>query len=83
MATEQDFLKHLLSEKGSEGDIVTNDSTPNIWEGVYVGVGGSVKLTDKGGTTKTFINVPTGFILPVKTKVIFALGTDATNLIGL
>ncbi len=83
MATEVGLLKHFLSEKGSEGDIVKND-TPgtNIYEGIYVGTGGTVVLINKFGNTQTWVNVPNAFTIPVKTSAIKVAST-AANMIGL
>lgn len=51
--------------------------------GIYVGSTGDVKVTTVGGSTITFVGVPTGVILPVRAKIVFATGTTATSLVAL
>jgi hypothetical protein len=51
---------------------------------LYVGTGGNVKVTTKGGQTVTFASVPDGSILPVACTRVFTTGTTApTTIIAL
>ncbi len=78
------YLVHFLSEKGSDGDIVTDDVTENVYEGVFVGTGGDVALIPLRGTVvQVWKNLPNAFTIPVKTRIIKTTGTTALNLIGL
>lgn len=66
-------------------NITPNDSADNatIYRQIYVGAGGSVKLTDSVGNVVTHINVSSGSYLgPFKCARVWATGTTATNLIG-
>src|SRR5258708_1293453 len=56
--------------------------------GIYVGAGGTIKCrpADAKGddsTAVTFVGVPTGTILPIRTDKIFATGTTAASLVAL
>lgn len=60
----------------------TNELTAHT-RGIYVGVSGDVKVTTTGGDTVTFVDMAAGVIHPIRAKIIFSTGTDATNIIGL
>jgi hypothetical protein len=49
---------------------------------LYVGVAGDVKVTTTGGDTVTFKAAPVG-ILYVRAKIVFSIGTTATNILAL
>ena len=51
--------------------------------GVYVGVGGNVKVDMVSGGTVTFVGVPAGALLPIQVERIYATGTTATNMVAL
>jgi hypothetical protein len=51
--------------------------------GLYVGTGGDVKIHNIRGEAVTFANVPDGSFLPVWTRRVFAIGTDATDIVAL
>jgi hypothetical protein len=53
-----------------------------ITRAIYVGNGGSLKVTMAGGETVTFAGVPTGALLPISVKRVWTTGS-ATGLIGL
>jgi hypothetical protein len=65
--------------------ITPNDSTDlsNVTTGIYVGVGGNVKVDMVYEGSVTFSNVPTGSILPVQAKRVYSTGTTATTMIAL
>lgn len=50
---------------------------------LYIGVGGDVKVTTVNDSTVTFVGCPAGLVLPVRVKKVFAVGSTATNIIGL
>lgn len=50
---------------------------------LYVGVGGTVKVTTVGGTTVSFANVPDGTVLPIAVKIVWSAGTTATTMLAL
>jgi hypothetical protein len=50
---------------------------------IYVGTGGTLVLANpNGGTDGTFVNVPSGFVLPVETTNVVSV-TGAANLLAL
>jgi hypothetical protein len=51
--------------------------------GVYVGVGGNVKVDMVSGGTVNFLNIIAGTLLPIQVVRIYATGTTATNLVAL
>lgn len=51
--------------------------------GIYVGVGGDIVVVTQGDNAITFKNVPTGAVLPVRTKRVNSTSTTATNLVAL
>lgn len=58
----------------------------NIPRGIILGVGGDVKmcLRDNSKDSEAIIykNLPSGVILPLRPRKIFATGTTATDMIG-
>lgn len=66
--------------------IIPSDSLelPQVTKAIYVGTGGQVTLAPVDNTAPvTFVNVPSGAILDVRTSKILATGTDASDLVGL
>lgn len=65
---------------------IGNASTPrmpvNIGAILYIGNAGNVTVTTEGGDTVTFLNVPAGFILPVKCIKVWT-STTATAIVAL
>jgi hypothetical protein len=51
--------------------------------GVYVGVGGNVKVDMVSGGTVTFVGVVAGTLLPIQVERIYATGTTATSMVAL
>jgi hypothetical protein len=54
----------------------------SLCRALYVGVGGNVTVLSDG-VPVTFLNVPTGLVLPVETTQVRATGTTATNIVAL
>lgn len=54
-----------------------------ITRAIYVGTAGNISLTLTSGAALTFINVPSGTLLPVRATEVKSTGTTATDLIGL
>ena len=50
---------------------------------VYIGTGGSVKVTTTQGNVVTFTNVQDGSVLPVSVSRVWATDTTATSVIGM
>ena len=50
---------------------------------VYVGVGGHVKALTATGNEVTFLNVPSGTVLPVQCVRVFSAVTTATDMVAL
>ena len=55
-----------------------NLPTPSV---VYVGVSGNVTVTTAQGDTTTFVNVPSGSVVPVQVLQVWAAGTTALSLV--
>lgn len=74
----------LDSPAGNAAAITPSDSTdlPTVTRAIYVGTGGDLKVTMRGGQTVTFKAVPQGTLLPIRaTRVWNPVGT-ATDLVG-
>lgn len=54
-----------------------------IARGLYIGVGGNVKVDMSSSGTVTFVGVGAGTLLPIYVKRVYATGTTATNIIAL
>ena len=63
--------------------VTTDDVTANIFNGLFIGTAGNIKVTTHEGSDVTFNNVGNGEFLPIAVKKIFATGTTASNIIGL
>ena len=50
---------------------------------LYVGTTGNVKVKLVTGENITFVNVPSGMILPVMVKRVFSTGTVASDIVAL
>ena len=55
-----------------------NLATPSV---VYVGVGGTVKVTTAQGDDVSFVGLLAGGIIPVQVIRVWSTGTAATNLV--
>jgi hypothetical protein len=65
--------------------ITTSDSV-NFTEpprAIYVGTGGNVVIVNNDGTTVTWSNCPTGFVIPCGAIRVNATNTTASNLVGI
>lgn len=55
-----------------------------ITRGLYVGVGGNVKVTMAGtGEGIVFTGVPSGTLLPIRVKIVWSAGTTASSIVGI
>lgn len=62
----------------------TNEIGTYMPKALYVGVGGTIVMELDGDVSSTtFLNVPSGAILPVRARVILATGTTATNILAI
>jgi len=50
---------------------------------LYVGGAGNLRISDTGGGSVLFSNVPAGTILPVMVTRVSSTDTTATNIVGL
>jgi hypothetical protein len=50
---------------------------------LYVGAGGTLKVTTIGGDEVTFVGVPAGTFIPVHVVKVWATGTSATSIVAL
>lgn len=74
----------IKGDSAQSGNSITpNDATVfSATKGIYVGVGGDVKVTMKGGSTITFVGLAPGVIHPISVTKVFATGTTALNIVG-
>jgi hypothetical protein len=79
-----DRISGLESPAENAVDITAADSDlATSIRGLYVGTGGSVKVTTVGETTATFAGVPGGSVLPVRCRRVWTTGTTASGFVGL
>lgn len=64
-------------------EVTKSDTVANVFTMLYVGVTGDVKITDQYGNVSTFVGVPAGQYIPVRTSLVWSAGTTATNIVGL
>jgi|GEM_PF-2327143 len=62
--------------------ITTSATENNTFSSIYVGGAGNVDVVTEAGTTVSFVAVPVGTILPIRTIKVLATST-ATNMVGL
>lgn len=77
---------HVFDAPATDAFEITPSDSTNFNENcraIYVGTGGDITLVTKGGQTVTFVQVPSGAILPIRASRVNATGTDADDLIGL
>lgn len=80
------FTESLLSPSEFCYAVVPHDGgdLPHATKALYVGGAGNVALVSvRGDSPTTFVNVPAGTILDVRTKAVLATGTTATDIVGL
>lgn len=65
----------------STSDTQTDPNGP--FQSLWVGVGGSVKVTTLAGQTKTVVGCANGSILSEQVTQVFTTGTTATDILGL
>lgn len=62
--------------------VTPNDTTslgsPSV---IYVGVGGTVKVTTPTGDVATFVGVQAGTVLPVQVLIVWASVTTASSMV--
>lgn len=65
--------------------VVTSDTVDQepLLQAIYVGVGGAIKVTMRDTGTVTLLGVVAGDIIRIRPRLIFAIGTTATNLVAL
>ena len=63
--------------------ITPSNTGTHEYEGLFIGVGGDIKVDMVDGSTPTFLNVGNGMFLPIAVKRVYSTGTTATNIIGL
>ena len=69
----------------SAAAVTPNDSTnlSNITRGVYIGVGGNMKVTMEDGQTLLFTGLSAGAIYPLRLTRIWADTTTASSIVAL
>jgi len=69
----------------SAAAVTPNDSTDlsNTTRGVYIGVGGNMKVTMEDGQVVTFAALMAGVVYPIRVTRIWAADTNATSIVAL
>lgn len=85
MGNDTQYLKHFISEEGSDGYVTPADGTKVQFQGLRVGApGGDVAIMNKAGNIQVWDACPVGYIIPAWVQEVRA--TDTTiglNIIGL
>lgn len=65
--------------------ITPNDATDlqEVTRALYIGSGGNVTVTTKGGAQVTFAGLTSGSLLPIRAVRVHATGTTASVIVGL
>lgn len=66
--------------------VTPNDSTdlPYVTKALYIGGTGNISIDTVGGDAAvSFVDVPTGAILPIRVSRVRNTGTTATNIVAL
>ena len=63
--------------------ITPSNTVDQVYDAIWVGTGGNLRLTSHRGNQVIFSNVGDGKIVPCACKRVLAAGTTATNLVGL
>jgi hypothetical protein len=79
------FQESVVSPVTNAAAVTPHDTNElgYVTRAIYVGATGDVKVAMQDSGEVTFLDVPTGAVLPVRVKKVFATGTNATNLIAL
>ncbi|MEN1729402.1 MAG: hypothetical protein AAGJ52_13280 [Pseudomonadota bacterium] len=66
-------------------EISPNDASDlaHVTRALYIGTGGNLRVTAKGGATVTIPNLPSGSVLPIRVSRVHETATTASGLIGL
>ena len=71
-----------LSSATRATEVTPNDATEySECRAIYVGSGGDLAITTRGGDSVTLVAVPTGSLLPVDAKIILSTGTTASSIV--
>jgi hypothetical protein len=62
--------------------VTKSDTADNSFSYLYVGTGGTLTVVTEAGDTVQFVNVPTGGFLWVRTSMVRATNSTATDIIG-
>lgn len=74
---------YYMTHYGAAAAVTTSDSVANVYNALYVGTGGALKVTAANGVAVTFANVPNGSLIPLAVTLVWANGTTASNIVGL
>lgn len=63
-------------------DVTPHDTNANVFDALYVGGAGTVRIVARGGSTSNW-TVPAGGQVPCNTVKVMSTGTTATNIVGM
>ena len=79
----QSYITNLQSPLSRAQAVTPDDTTDlsHLTRALYLGVGGTVKLSLEDGTSVTFTSMAAGWH-PVRVARVWATGTSATDIMG-
>ena len=84
--SEQDAHKNAdatVSSYKAEAITLSDTAVIRNTRAIYVGTGGTIKVTMVDGNAVTFTLVPGGTVLPVQVITVWSTGTTASNLVAM
>ena len=79
------FSTNPASPSVDQIEITPNDSTDLVLpiRAIYVGGGGTLRITNAAGNIRNFTGLVAGMIYPFAARRVHATGTTATGIVGL
>lgn len=84
MARENEALQGVTAPAQGSVTVSTSDTAviSPMCKGLYVGVGGNVKIRMPDGSTPTYTGMLVGVLYPFQFDMVFATGTSASSIVG-
>ena len=80
--TEIPFIATAPAVNAEEVTPHNTTELTSVSRALWVGTGGNVKVTMKGGAEVTFTGVPDGTLLPFRVKIVWSTGTTASGIVA-
>lgn len=62
--------------------VTPSNTAGNVYSYLYVGVGGNIAVVTEGGDSVTFVGVPAGSFLWIRTSKVMSTDTTASSILG-